>query len=75
MELNLREIIIKEDITINIMAFMGGVELKLPKEVNIKSDVSEILGGIDIKNSQMPEINFPIIYLQGTTFMGGVEIY
>lgn len=75
MELDLREIIIKEDITINITTFMGGVELKLPKKVNIKSNVSGILGGIDIKNSQMPKINSPTIYLQGTAFMGGVEIY
>ncbi len=73
-ELDLTEVIFKEDIVLYLSAYLGGIELKLPAGANIRSEVNGILGGVELKNKQLPVEGSLVIYLKGTAFMGGIEI-
>ena len=72
-ELDLRNAMIQNDITINISAIFGGVDIKLPYDVNVKSDVAAIFGGVDGGNRVVGN-NTPTVFLNGSAIFGGVDI-
>ena len=51
----------------------GGVELYIPKEWQIKSNLNASLGGVDEKN-RPSNINGPIVFLNGEIKLSGIEI-
>ena len=60
--------------TINVFAFWGGIELKIPEHWTVVVKALPIMGGIDDKTvvtAGAPEKRLIII---GTVIMGGVEI-
>lgn len=61
------------DITINVLAFWGGIEIRVPHGWRIVNRVSPILGGFEDKTSQSQE-NAPRVIVRGTAIMGGVEV-
>ena len=72
-ELDLRNATIKDEATLNVFAFWGGITLKVPEGWAIKSKITPVAGGIDIKTKPV-EKDAPILYLTGDVIMGGVEI-
>lgn len=72
--LDLTEIKLTSDVVLEITAFMGGVEIKLPANLKIKSDVNGFLGGVEIKHNQTGIPAEHVLLLKGTAFMGGVEV-
>lgn len=73
-ELDLRKTVIKKEATIDIFAFMGGVELRVPENVIVKTKAAAILGGIENKSLAADAKNAPVLYITGQVVMAGIEI-
>lgn len=73
-ELDLREAKIKKTATLSVFVLMGGIELKVPKEWNIQSNVTPILGGVDGRAIATPQKGAPTLIITGDVILGGVEI-
>ena len=71
-KVDLRGAIIKEDISINANAVFGGIEIYVPKDINVVVTSSCIFGGIDNKVSKKE--NVKTIYINGRCAFGGIEI-
>lgn len=73
-EIDLSDATIKSEATLQLSIFMGGLELRVPKNVIVKSRTACILGGTEDKTNPIEGKNSPVLYLEGTVFMGGVEV-
>ncbi|KAF0091535.1 MAG: conserved membrane protein of unknown function [Fusobacteria bacterium] len=72
--LDLTEIKLTSDAVIDVNAFMGGVEIKLPSNIRIRSDVNGFLGGVEIKHRSVEPTGEYILILRGTAVLGGIEV-
>lgn len=72
--LDLTEIKLTSDVIIDVNAFMGGVEIKLPTNIRIRSDVNGFLGGVEIKHRPTEPSSEFILILRGTAVLGGIEV-
>ena len=72
--LDLTEIKLTSDAIIDVNAFMGGVEIRLPSYIRIRSDVNGFLGGVEIKHRPADVTSEYILVLKGTALMGGIEV-
>lgn len=66
-----------EKAEIEILAVCGGVSLKVPKEWNVRSEITPIMGGIEDKINKFPDAYVDpaaVLVLKGTVVMGGIEI-
>lgn len=73
-DLDLRSAIIIDDVTVNAIALFGGVDIKLPQDVNVRVASTSILGGTEnrVKRQENPE--WPTVYIQATAIFGGIII-
>lgn len=71
---DLRDTIIKEDTVINVCAVFGGVDIKVPKGVNIKVTSTPLFGGVTNKVKNSKEQDTKTIYINATCIFGGVDI-
>ena len=67
---------IKKEATLEVLAIMGGVELRVPENWEIKTSIMPILGGTENKatSPQPGKAKAPILNIVGTAVMGGIEI-
>lgn len=72
--LDLSKAVIKKEASINLTVFMGGVDLRVPENVVVKNRATVILGGIEDNTRPVASKAAPVLYLDGTVTMGGVEI-
>ena len=72
-EIDLRDAVIKDEATLNVFAFWGGITLKVPEGWTIKSKITPVAGGVDIKTKPAGK-NAPTLYLAGDVIMSGVEV-
>lgn len=72
-DVDLIDSIIKSDIVINATAVFGGIDIIVPKDVNVKINSTSVFGGVDnkVKESKNNKIT---IYVNTTCLFGGVEI-
>lgn len=66
---------IENDITINAIAIFGGVDIYLPKGVNVKVSSASIFGGVG--NEKKGQINIegaPTVYIKASGIFGGVDV-
>ena len=61
------------EVTINVLAFWGGIEIKVPAGWQVVDHVAEILAGVEIKTGPTSE-NAPRVIVRGSAIMGGVEV-
>lgn len=73
-DLDLRNIEIKDDIIINVYSIFGGTTLLLPKDYNVKINSTAILGGNDNKVNNEYNEKQKTIYINCTSIFGGCEI-
>ncbi|KXO89165.1 DUF1707 SHOCT-like domain-containing protein [Tsukamurella pseudospumae] len=62
------------DVTLNVYAVMGGVEIILPKGANVHVEGVGIMGAFEHKNPQTGDPTGPRITVKGFAFWGGVEV-
>jgi predicted membrane protein len=71
--LDLRDAIIEGDeAQIEVSAIMGGIKIRVPKNWNVVSLVAPTLGGV--KDSTRSRDDNKRLVIEGTVFMGGVDI-
>lgn len=74
-DIDLRSVVITQDITIYVTAFMGGVDILAPQNVRINVTRTDILGGTTMKAMSQPsDANVPLVTFETSTIMGGIEI-
>lgn len=64
---------ISEDRVIYASSIFGGIEIKVPQNVNVKVKSNSIFGGVTNKSNAKNE-NGPTLYINGTAVFGGVTI-
>lgn len=72
--LDLRDASIITDVEVNATAVFGGIDIYLPRGVNVKTNNVPIFGGVSNKTSQTAEPGAPTIYLNSTCMFGGIDI-
>lgn len=70
---DLRHAIIDKDCAITVSATFGGIDILVPQNVNVKTNVNGIFGGVSDKTRSNKE-NTVTIYISGNCIFGGVDI-
>ena len=73
-EIDLSKAMIKKDASLDVFALMGGVELRGPENVIVKSRAAVVMGSIEDKTIPMRSEDAPVLYLDGMLIMAGIEI-
>ena len=76
-ELDLSEAAIEEKpATIEVTVIMGGAEIKVPSEWNVKLDVSQKMAGVEDERGKgdLADNEIPDLVITGKVVMGGLEI-
>ena len=74
-ELDLRDCrMAPEGARLDVLAFMGGVSLRIPKDWCVVSEVSVMLGGMDDRSIAPVDASAPKLLITGQAIMGGIEI-
>lgn len=71
--IDLTDAVIKKEATLDILTVCGGIELRVPREWQVKHSVFPILGGVESKVHSNDDKG-PTLYITGTAALGGVEI-
>ena len=72
-ELDLRDVTLKEDVVIDCFTLFGGIDIRLPKNVKIVINGLPIFGGIENKYRD-DEFAKVTVYINHTTIFGGVDL-
>ncbi|MGC3953774.1 MAG: DUF1707 domain-containing protein [Propionicimonas sp.] len=62
-----------QTVTVNGFCMFGGLTLKVPEGVEVRSQVVGIFGGTDVKVSP-PQPGAPLVILKGAAIFGGIEV-
>lgn len=73
-KLDLSEAKIAKDATLDVFAFMGGIEIIVPKDWVVENRVVPIMGGVESKVPAAKDKESPRLILTGQAVMGGIEI-
>lgn len=66
--------ILKNDVVINANAIFGGIDIIVPKDVNVVIKSTSIFGGTGDKRTAKTETKNPTIYINATCLFGGVDV-
>lgn len=72
--LDLREAVVEQDEEIEISNFIGGVELYVPKTVNVMVSSRSFIGGVGNETGGRMNANAPCLHIVAKNFIGGVSI-
>ena len=70
---DLRGAVIEKDCAITVSSTIGGIDILVPQNVNVKTNVNGIFGGVSNK-TQINKENAVTIYISGNCIFGGVDI-
>ena len=73
-EMDLSHAEIKNEAVLNVFVMMGGIELRVPENVIVKNRASVVLGGIEDKTRPTDSKHNPVLFIDGSILMGGVEV-
>lgn len=73
-ELNLANAKIEREAVIDVLAFWGGIDIRVPKDWIIESHVTPLLGGYSNRTVNPTEGDGPRLIVRGASIMGGVEV-
>lgn len=65
---------IKNEAVLNVFVVMGGIELRVPENVIVKNRASVVLGSIEDKTRPTDSKRNPVLFIDGSILMGGVEV-
>ncbi|HEY3053645.1 MAG TPA: DUF5668 domain-containing protein [Thermoanaerobaculia bacterium] len=73
-EIDLSSANIARDAVIDVLAFWGGLEIKVPRGWRIENRVAVILGALVDKTSGPASADAPRLVVRGAVIMGGIEV-
>lgn len=75
-DLNLKNAMIQKNVTIEVKAVFGGIDILMPPNVRVVVDVTPILGGVENGTSAPlgADENTPTVFIKGTCMFGGLEV-
>ncbi len=74
-EIDLRQARIADgNATLEVFAFWGGIEVKVPREWQINSTVMPFLGGFEDSTESGGDGDHPVLTIRGAVIMGGIEV-
>jgi hypothetical protein len=73
-EINLGAAKITESAVIDVLAFWGGIDIRVPRGWRIDNQVLAILGGVVDKTDGVVVAGAPTLIIRGSAIMGGVEV-
>ena len=73
-DINLADAKITSEAVIDVLAFWGGMEIKVPRGWRIENRVLAILGGVVDRTDGNAPPGAPTLIIRGSAIMGGVEI-
>jgi hypothetical protein len=74
-ELDLREArYAAQTVTIHVVAIMGGIEITVPEDANVRVTGIGVLGAFEHQNTGTGTPDSPTIIVNGVAFMSGVEV-
>jgi len=60
---------------IEVFALLGGIELRVPAEWEIRNESTAILGGVEVTSGKDAKTkNAPVLHVRGQCILGGVEV-
>lgn len=71
-DLDLRNVVLKQDVAVEVCAVFGGVDIKVPKGVTVKVQSNSIFGGVSNKVNNKD--GNPTIYVKAMCIFGGCDI-
>lgn len=74
LKLDIQHAIINEDIVINATSTFAGIDIFVPKGINVKIKNIPIFGGVSNRASQNSVSLAPTIYINSTCMFGGITI-
>ena len=73
-EIDLRKAAINGEAVIDVFAIWGGIEIRVPEDWTVVTQVTPLLGGVDDKTRPPQGATAHRLTLRGVAIMGGVEI-
>lgn len=74
-ELDLREAVpVEGGAVLDVTAFMGGIDVTVPRRWRVEIDGTPLLGGFDDKTEGGGGEGSPLLRITGTVIMGGVDV-
>ena len=73
-EINLAGAKITTEAVVDVLAFWGGIEIRVPRGWRVENQVIAILGGIVDKTERDVPAGAPRLIIRGSAIMGGVEV-
>lgn len=73
-ELDLSRVNINDQAVLRVWVFMGGITIRVPEGVIIEQRTMNILGGTEDKTTNRRDDKAPVLYIDGTITLGGIEI-
>lgn len=73
-ECDLSNAVFESDTVINAAAVFGGIDIILPKTVNLKINSASFCGGVDAKRHTPIEENEVTVYLNASGIFGGIDV-
>lgn len=77
LELDMSEAVLSPNARLEVNIIMGGIELLVPKEWNIKYDTTPIMGGVEDNISKLPSDivdSYKQLTVSGFVLMGGISV-
>jgi hypothetical protein len=73
-EIDLRKAAINGEAIIDVFAMWGGIEIRVPEDWTVSSQVVPLMGGVEDKTRPPQGATAHRLTLRGLAFMGGIEI-
>lgn len=73
-EVNLVNAQIVSEAVIDVLAFWGGIEIRVPKDWIIENHVTPLLGGFSNRTTNPTTGDGPRLIVRGASIMGGIEV-
>lgn len=76
-QIDLTEADLAQNSTLDVFILAGGLEMRIPKEWNVKLNVLPIMGGVNDQITKFPENvvdTLKVFNITGNVIMGGIEI-
>ena len=71
---DLREATLAPEARISVAAMFGGIQLRVPSEWRVKTNIRAVAGGFDVGGEDPEDPDAPLLVLDGYAFCGGVAV-